>query len=259
MAKKYYWLKLKADWFSDKRIKKLRSIAGGDTHTIIYLKMMLLSLKDEGKLYFEGVEDSFASEIALALDEDAENVKLTLGFLQRHGLIEICDEDEYQLTEVPTIIGSETASTVRSRNYRSRQKQLVIEQKALHCNTDATLCNASGTECNILKQKCSVEGEKEIERKKESEIEGEKETPAHAPYGRFHNVFLSDSKFDSLKAELPEKWKYYIDRLSAHIASSGKQYQNHAATIYKWEQEDRRKTASKKGMPEYSYSEGDSL
>ena len=50
MAKRYYWLKLKADWFSDKRIKKLRSIAGGDTHTIIYLKMMLLSLKDEGKL-----------------------------------------------------------------------------------------------------------------------------------------------------------------------------------------------------------------
>lgn len=30
MAKRYYWLKLKADWFSDKRIKKLRSIAGGD-------------------------------------------------------------------------------------------------------------------------------------------------------------------------------------------------------------------------------------
>ena len=70
MAKRYYWLKLKADWFSDKRIKKLRSIAGGDTHTIIYLKMMLLSLKDEGKLYFEGVEDNFASEIALALDDD---------------------------------------------------------------------------------------------------------------------------------------------------------------------------------------------
>ena len=48
MAKRYYWLKLKADWFSDKRIKKLRSIAGGDTHTIIYLKMMVLSLKDGG-------------------------------------------------------------------------------------------------------------------------------------------------------------------------------------------------------------------
>ncbi|MBO5145628.1 MAG: phage replisome organizer N-terminal domain-containing protein [Lachnospiraceae bacterium] len=64
-------------------MKKLRSIAGGDTHTIIYLKMLLLSLKDEGKLYFEGVEDNFVSEIVLALDEDAENVKLTLAFLQR--------------------------------------------------------------------------------------------------------------------------------------------------------------------------------
>lgn len=67
MAKRCYWLKLKSDWFLDKRIKKLCSIAGGDTHTIIYLKMMLLSLKDEGKLYFEGVEDNFASEIAKPL------------------------------------------------------------------------------------------------------------------------------------------------------------------------------------------------
>jgi predicted phage replisome organizer len=218
MAKRYYWLKLKADWFSDKRIKKLRSIAGGDTHTIIYLKMMLLSLKDEGKLYFEGVEDNFASEIALALDEDAENVKLTLAFLQRHGLIEIGDDDEYQLTEVPTIIGSETASTIRSRECRERKKQLALGQKALQCNTKET-------GCNNLKQVCRVERELEIEG------EGEKETPAHTVYGRFNNVFLSDAEINGLKSELPGKWEYYIDRLSMHIASSGKQYHNHAATI----------------------------
>ena len=250
MAKRYYWLKLKADWFSDKRIKKLRSIAGGDTHTIIYLKMMLLSLKDEGKLYFEGVEDNFASEIALALDEDAENVKLTLAFLQRHGLIEIGDDDGYQLTEVPTIIGSETASAMRVREHRERKK----ESRLLQCNT-------TETGCNNLKQICSVEREKEIEidRDKVLEGEGEKETPAPAAYGRFHNVFLSDAELDSLKSELPDKWEYYIDRLSVHIASSGKQYRNHAATIYKWAQEDINKATPKKGMPDYSYSEEDSL
>ena len=255
MAKRYYWLKLKADWFSDKRIKKLRSIAGGDTHTIIYLKMMLLSLKDEGKLYFEGVEDNFASEIALALDEDAENVKLTLAFLQRHGLIEIGDDDEYQLTEVPTIIGSETASAMRVREHRERKK----ENRLLQCNT-------TETGCNNLKQICSVEREKEIERDKELEGEGEKEKeiPTPAAYGKFNNVFLSDAELDSLKAELPDKWEYYIDRLSVHIASSGKQYHNHAATIYKWAQEDAEKAATtgnalKKGMPDYSYSEEDSL
>ena len=255
MAKRYYWLKLKADWFSNKRIKKLRSIAGGDTHTIIYLKMMLLSLKDEGKLYFEGVEDNFASEIALALDEDAENVKLTLAFLQRHGLIEIGDDDEYQLTEVPTIIGSETASAMRVREHRERKK----ENRLLQCNT-------TETGCNNLKQICSVEREKEIERDKELEGEGEKEKeiPTPAAYGKFNNVFLSDAELDSLKAELPDKWEYYIDRLSVHIASSGKQYHNHAATIYKWAQEDTEKAAItgnalKKGIPDYSYSEEDSL
>ncbi len=254
MAKRYYWLKLKADWFSDKRIKKLRSIAGGDTHTIIYLKMMLLSLKDEGKLYFEGVEDNFASEIALALDEDAENVKLTLAFLQRHGLIEIGDDDEYQLTEVPAIIGSETASTIRSRECRERKKQLVLEQKVLQCNTNET-------DCNNMKQICRVEREKEIEKEieRDKELEGEGETPSPAAYGKFRNVFLSDAELDSLKSELPDKWEYYIDRLSVHIASSGRKYNNHAATIYKWAQEDTNKAAPKKGMPDYSYSEEDSL
>ena len=250
MAKRYYWLKLKADWFSDKRIKKLRSIAGGDTHTIIYLKMMLLSLKDEGKLYFEGVEDNFASEIALALDEDAENVKLTLAFLRRHGLIEICDDDEYQLTEVPSIIGTETASAMRVRAHRERKKQYVTEGRLLQCNT-------AEMDCNNLKQICSVE--KEIEIDKELEKEGEKGTSTHTAYGKFCNVFLSDAELESLKSELPDKWEYYIDHLSAYIASSGRKYHNHAATIYKWAQEDIGKAAPKKGISDYSYSEGDSL
>ena len=74
MAKKYYWLKLMNDFFTLLKIKKLRRIAGGDTYTIIYLKMQLLSLKHNGKLFFEGIEDNFAEEISLTIDEDPENV-----------------------------------------------------------------------------------------------------------------------------------------------------------------------------------------
>ena len=58
---------------------------------------------------------------------------------------------------------------------------------------------------------------------------------------------------------LPDKWNYYIDRLSCHIASSGKRYRSHAATIYKWAQEDAAKKAPKKGIPDYSCKEGESL
>jgi len=46
--KRYYWLKLKEDFFADIRMKRLRKISAGGTYTIIYLKLLLLSLRDEG-------------------------------------------------------------------------------------------------------------------------------------------------------------------------------------------------------------------
>ena len=81
MAKRFYWLKLKEDFFRDKAMKKLRKLAGGDTYTIIYLKMMLLSISAKGYLYYEGVEDDFCSELALDLDENTEDVKLAVAYL----------------------------------------------------------------------------------------------------------------------------------------------------------------------------------
>ena len=68
-----------------------------------------------------------------------------------------------------------------------------------------------------------------------------------------------DTELDGLKTELPGKWEYYIDRLSCHIASSGRKYKSHAATIFKWAQEDAAKKAPKKGIPDYTCKEGESL
>ena len=75
--KRYYWLKLKEDYFNSPKIKKLRKIAGGDTYTIIYLKMQLLSIKNNGIIEFEKIEPTFQEELALKLDEDVENVSVT--------------------------------------------------------------------------------------------------------------------------------------------------------------------------------------
>ena len=60
-------------------------------------------------------------------------------------------------------------------------------------------------------------------------------------------------------ADVYKRQEYYLDRLSCHIASTGKQYQSHAATIYKWAQEDAAKEKPKKGIPDYSFKEGESL
>ena len=139
--RRYYWLKLKEDFFTDKRIKRLRKISGGDTYTIIYLKLLLLSLKDSGKLYYDGVETDFIKELALTIDETEDDVMVTVNYIIAQGLMEIITEnDEYFLTEIPSLIGSETASTRRSRKSRG--------QKALQCNTGATSCNLFQQNCN---------------------------------------------------------------------------------------------------------------
>ncbi len=137
MAKKYYWLKLQKDFFSQPIIKKLRRIAGGDTYTIIYLKMQLTSLSNNGKLYYEGIEDTFAKELSLTLDEDADNIGITLTFLQKYGLLEEIKPDEFTLPETIENIGSETTGASRTRRFRQRQK----EKKALPCNTIVTNSN----------------------------------------------------------------------------------------------------------------------
>jgi len=128
MAKKFYWLKLKDNFFSSKEMKKLRKIAGGEVFTIIYLKMQLLSLKDEGRLFFDNVEKTFEEELALELDETVENIQMTVGYLKVHGLIEICNNFEYSLPQVIECIGSDGESNIRVARHREKIK--AIEEKA---------------------------------------------------------------------------------------------------------------------------------
>ena len=161
--KKYYWLKLKNDFFNQPRIKKLRRLAGGDTYTIIYLKMQLLSLENEGVLIFEGIEDDFVEELALTIDEDTENVRFTVMYLVNQGLLEEVRKDEYLLPETVKAIGSEAASTRRSRECRKRQQALQSNGIALQGNTDATEMQHEATICNT-----EIEIEKEREKGKKA-------------------------------------------------------------------------------------------
>lgn len=154
MARKYFWLKLKADFFNQKEIKLLRKIAGGDTYTIIYLKMLLKSLQDEGKLFFESIGDDFAEELALDLDEEPENVSLTISYLVSKGLLEIVETDEYFLNRVPEMVGSETASARRVRKHR--------EKRALQSNSGETPVK------QIVNTEIEIDIEKDIENKENS-------------------------------------------------------------------------------------------
>lgn len=152
--KRYFWLKLHKDFFQRKEIKRLRKIAGGDTYTIIYLKMLLRSIMSDGKLYFDGLEDDFASELALDLDEKEENVQITIQYLLKSGLLEMRSDEEYYLPDTKDSTGCETAVASRVRKHRERKK-------ALQCNADVTQ----------VKRLCNGEIEKELEIDKEIDKE----------------------------------------------------------------------------------------
>ena len=121
--------------------------------------MQLLSLQNEGTLIYEGVEDSFAEEIALEIDEDIDNVKITLSFLIQNGLLEEVDQEHFIMTETVECIGSEGSSAERVRKHRALK-----QQKMLQCNAEVLQCNAPVTKCNTEIEK---EIDKDLDKKKE--------------------------------------------------------------------------------------------
>lgn len=181
--KRYFWLKLHKDFFQRKEIKRLRKIAGGDTYTIIYLKMLLRSIMSDGKLYFDGLEDDFASELALDLDEKEENVQITIQYLLKSGLLEMCSDEEYYLPDTKDSTGCETAAASRMRRCRAKKDKLERN------NVTSMLQNGYG----------------EIEKELEKEIKIEKEIDSSAK-----STTTKRKRFE--KPTLSEIEQYCIER-----------------------------------------------
>ena len=118
--KKDHWLKLYDDFFGSLRIKKLRKLAGGDTFLIIYLKLQLIAMKFDGIIHYKGVESEFVDELALELDEDVDNVKVTLAYLLSCGLAETSDDTSLFFPYAVANTGSETQAAERMRRMRER-------------------------------------------------------------------------------------------------------------------------------------------
>ena len=193
--RKYYYLKLKENYFDDDSIVLLESMQDGILYSYILLKLYLKSLKHGGKLQLD------------------ENIPYT-----------------------PQMIATLT---------RQQARMALQAQK-----------KRGGQMGGHLSDIHPPEIEKEIELEKERELE--KGQTARS-YGRYQNVILSDKDVSELQEELHNLWQTYIDRLSEYMASTGKQYQNHAATIRRWAAEDRKKAAPPTRNRDYSVKEDETV
>ena len=241
-SKRFYWLKMQEGFFKDLRMKKLRKIAGGDTYTIIYLKLMLGSLEKEGIITYQGIEDSLAEEIALDLDEDPDNVEVTIQFLLKSGLMEQISDCEYYLPEVVNNLDSECESAKRVRDCRARKAQF----ESLQCNNDVTetlQCNNDVTECNEDVIDCNTEIEKDID--KDIDIDTPPPIKRYYSFGLKQHVMLTQEEVKELQTNYGmEKTYLAITRLDNYMHTTGKDYPDHFETLKNWIEEDLAKKAT---------------
>ena len=94
---------------------------------------------------------------------------------------------------------------------------------------------------------------------KTKEIKDREKKEARHKYGAYGNVLLSDDDYGKLMAEFPADYLQRIERLSEYMASSGKSYKNHLATIRSWARKEKPAVKSGYSHDIYRYEEGESL
>ena len=177
MAKKFFWLKIQEDFYRQKEIKFLRQLDRGATYIIIYQKMLISSLKNGNKLYYDNFKDTFEEELALLIDEDVKDVKYTIDFLKKANLIESESDDEYILTQVQELTGVESESAKRVRKHRENKNKDKNNDKDDDEDKDKDINNNKDvTEKNLCNENVTLDIDTESQKELNKELDKDTKT-----------------------------------------------------------------------------------
>ena len=166
----YFWLKIDKKFFDNIFIKRLKTVPGGYTMTVIYIRLMLESLESDCILYYEGYFDNLKEELALKLDVSEDDIDMTMAYFTKCGLIQVDEDKNAELPQAKALVESET----NWANYKREQRK---KAKLEEVQPSLTISNS-----------CPTEIEKEIEIEKELEEEIEKKTFS-APTAEISNYY----------------------------------------------------------------------
>lgn len=251
--KRFYWMKLQEDFFEGDAIEWLEDQKHGKEFVLLFLKLCLKSIKSNGILIRQVGEMAVpydTAKLAEITRTDFKSTYVGLGLLKKSGLIEVLDDGAIRIGMVADMVGSESGAAERVRHHRERAKQAYVTDGALH---GALQCNADVT-ASVTQAKQNGNTDIESIELKNIELELERDSdaakPPHAPskekhkYGEYKNVRLTDEEYRKLTETYPDA-KDRIERLSEYIASTGKEYKNHYATIRSWAKRDGQTAAVK--------------
>ena len=192
--RKYYYLKLKENFFDSDSIVLLEDMKDGILYSNILLKLYLKSLKNGGKLQLDEHIPYTAQMIATLTRHQIGTVERALEIFRQLGLVEQLDSGAFYMTDIELMIGQSSTEAERKRAARLENKALLPPR-------------TKGGHLSDIRPP-EIELEKEIEIEKERE--GETGHPVPAAYGRYNNVILTDTELSGLKTELPDKWEYIL-------------------------------------------------
>ena len=256
--RKYYFLKLKEDFFEQDTIVLLESLKDGILYSNILMKMYLKSLQFNGFLKVNEHLSLTTEMIATLTRHEVGTVERAVKIFLELGLAETTETGTIYMSQIETLVGKSSTEGERkklSRLRKEREKSIPLQ---------IGLSDAEGQKADI----CPPEyRDKSIENRDYiRESEREKNTHTHTRqeiklYGRYENVSLTDKELEILKSDFPEDYQSMIEHLSEYMAYSGKTYKNHLAIMECWKKEDMKKEQAKGNGYSYngSFKEGDSL
>ena len=122
--KRYYWLKLKQDFFDNDAIKIIESMENGKDYVILLLKMKLRALKSDGYLRVTSMLPYDVTMLANVTGTNIDVVRVAIPIFEKCGLIEKMDDGAIYMTCMEELIGSESAVAQRVRLHREKVKEL---------------------------------------------------------------------------------------------------------------------------------------
>lgn len=229
------WIKITTDIFDDEKILLIESLPEADSIIVIWFKLLCLAGKQNNSgVFMMGNSMPYTdSMLATIFRRKEATVQLALQTFQQFGMVEIIDgvitipnwEKHQNIDQLEKL---KEQTRIRVAKHREKQKSL----------TGNVTSNVTVTECNDI-DKIREEKIRLDKIRKEEEKENK---PIRHKYGEYQNVLLSDDDIQKLQDEFPFDYQDRIETLSSYIASTGKTYKNHLATIRNWAKNDKKKS-----------------
>lgn len=152
--KRFYWLKLKKDFFKRGDIQIIESLPNGKDYVLFYLKLLLESIDHEGELRFSETIPYNADMLATITNTNVDIVRSAMKVFTEFGMIEVLEDKTIYMNEIQKLIGSAVDNDNANRQRRFR------ERKALEMLPDRYASVTKNNESKRIEKEIDTEIEK---------------------------------------------------------------------------------------------------